>query len=576
MRSMKIVVALLMAQTAPAMAADARLSELIAEYEAFVSARHPEVQVQAGKTVSRTETTDPAQLAADAAFARQLTTRLATIDETRLSEDERLSLGVLRSELVTVEALPDLIADQLSGPYVLSYGLDVAQRILDANPLVTAEDARAYVSVLRSVAEELTRGRTRLDAQARRGIRLPKAQVPRSRGTLNQYEAASALWGAPAGERLAKLAPDQREKLLRDAQPAAALVAAAARAFLDALGPDYLAAAPDRIGLSQYPGGEDNYRRNIRRLLTVAVEPRALADLGQRMLAETNRDLAQAAAALNVPGGKAGLRHFAETDPAFRAASAGEVAARYKVCSDRIAPLLAKGFEKLPKAAYRAVPADVPGMTFGQYMPPNPSKPVGEYLFPANGADARSHVNACSLIYHELMPGHHLQVAGALENKAIPEFRRNTFISVYLEGWADYASNYARELGLYDDPRDLLGRLTMNAMTYVRLIVDVGLNHDGWSVEQARAFMRDNTFLTDAEIDSELLRYGADIPGQALTYAYGHLAIRALRDEVAREAGNRFDIRRFHSLVLDSGPLPLDVLRGHVRRGFSLPETAAR
>ena len=572
MRSMKIVVAFLLAHTAPALAADVRLDKLIADYEAFASARNPEAQVQAGKAVSRTETTDPAQLAADAAFARRLMTQLGTIDETRLSENDRLSLGVLRSELVTVEALPDLVADQLSGPYMLGYGLDVAQTILDANPLATAEDARAYVSALRSIAEELTRARTRLDAQARRGIRLPKAQVPRSRTTLDRSEAASARWAAPAAERLAKLPPGERERLEREAPTAAALVAAAARAFLDALGPDSLAAAPDRIGLSQYPGGEAIYRRNIRRLLTVDVEPRALADLGQKMLAETNRDLAQVAAALNVPGGRAGLRRFTETDPAFRAASATEVAARYKVCSDRIAPLLAKGFEKLPKAAYRAVPADVSGMTFGQYLPPNPSKPIGEYLFPAQGADARSHVNACSLIYHELMPGHHLQVAGALENKAIPEFRRNTFMSVYIEGWAEYASNYARELGLYADPRDLLGRLTMSAVSFTRLVVDVGLNHDGWSVEQARAFMRDNTFLTDAEIESELLRYGADMPAQALTYGYGHLAIRQLRDEVAREAGDKFDIRRFHSLVLDSGPLPLDVLRGHVRRGFGLAE----
>lgn len=572
MRSMMIVIGIMMAHAVPGVAADPRLEKIIAEYDAFVAARRSEAQVQSGKTVSAIDSTEPAQLAADAAFARQLMARLAAIDEMRLSEDERLSVGVLRYELATVEALPDWTADQLSGPYVLGYSLDIAQMILDANPLATANDARAYVSALHSIAEELTRARARLETQARRGIRLPKAQVPRSRATLGQYEAASASWAALTTERLAKLTPDQRERLLRDARAAAALVAAAARLFQDALGPDYVAAAPDRIGLSQYPGGDANYRRNIRWLLTVDVEPRALADLGQKMLAETNRDLAQVAAALNVPGGRAGLRRFTETDPAFRAASATEVAARYKVCSDRIAPLLAKGFEKLPKAAYRAVPADVPGMTFGQYLPPNPSKPIGEYLFPAQGADARSHVNACSLIYHELMPGHHLQVAGALENKAIPEFRRNTFMSVYIEGWAEYASNYARELGVYADPRDLLGRLTMSAVSFTRLVVDVGLNHDGWSVEQARAFMRDNTFLTDAEIESELLRYGADMPGQALTYAYGHLAIRALRDEVAHEAGDRFDIRRFHSLVLDSGPLPLDVLRGHVRRGFGLAE----
>lgn len=569
-RTFVLIGAMLIA-TAPAAAADPQLAKAIAAYDAFVLARDPTAQVLAGKTARRVQSLAPADLAEGAAFARQALAQLKGIDDDRLSEDERVSLGVLRSQLEELQAWPLLADDRFAAPYLLGHRLSEAQSILSANPLANDDDAGAYTSVISSLADELDIGRRRLIEQAQRGIRLPKLQVARSRTTLDRFGPSAAQWAAPPAERLGKLSAAARARLAQEAGAAARRVAVAADAFKAAFGPDYLAAAPERVGLSQYPGGDAIYRRQIRLHLTRDVEPHELAELGQRMLDETNRDLAQIAATLNVPGGRAGLRAFVDSDPAFRAASAAEVAAKYQRCSDRIAPLLSKGFERLPKAPYRAVPADVPGMTFGYYSPPLPGSPVGEYRFPAQGADKRSHVNACGLIYHELMPGHHLETAITFENETIPQFRRNTFLTVYSEGWAEYASNYARDLGVYADPRELLGRLTMNAMTFSRLVVDVGLNHDGWSLERARAFMRDNTFLTDAEIDSELLRYGADMPGQALTYGYGHLAIRQIRDEVAKATGDRFDIRRFHSLVLEGGPLPLDVLRAHVRRGFGLP-----
>ena len=211
-------------------------------------------------------------------------------------------------------------------------------------------------------------------------------------------------------------------------------------------------------------------------------------------------------------------------------------------------------------------------MTFGYYQEPTPANAAGEYRFPASKVETRGQANACALIYHELIPGHHFQIAGAQENNAIPPFRRTASVTAYIEGWGEYASRLAARMGAYKDPKDRLGRLMLDSMIYTRLVVDTGLNHEGWSFDEASHFMQQNTFLTDAEIESEVFRYGADIPAQALGYGAGSAALEEMRTRAERELGDRFDIRRFHVLILDGGQLPLDVLDGHVRRGLGLPE----
>jgi len=169
------------------------------------------------------------------------------------------------------------------------------------------------------------------------------------------------------------------------------------------------------------------------------------------------------------------------------------------------------------------------------------------------------------MIAHELIPGHHFQIARQEENESLPMLRRQAFETAYQEGWGEYAAYLGTEMGLYDDPYDRAGRLMMDAMLSTRLVVDTGMNVLGWPRQRAMDYMRKHTMLSETEIATETLRYAADIPAQALAYKIGSLKMIELRALAQRELGSRFDIRQFHEWIIGSGAMPLDVLEEHVR-----------
>jgi uncharacterized protein (DUF885 family) len=165
-----------------------------------------------------------------------------------------------------------------------------------------------------------------------------------------------------------------------------------------------------------------------------------------------------------------------------------------------------------------------------------------------------------ALAFHETLPGHHLQMAYAQRNTALPAVRQNAFIPAYSEGWALYAERLADTLGLYSSPAARFGMLNYAAWRAARLVVDTGVHALGWSREQAVLFLDENTHLSDADIANEVDRYIA-WPGQALAYMVGYMEIAKLREEAQRRLGSHFDLRVFHQHVLQEGPLPLPVLR---------------
>jgi uncharacterized protein (DUF885 family) len=242
------------------------------------------------------------------------------------------------------------------------------------------------------------------------------------------------------------------------------------------------------------------------------------------------------------------------------AASPAGVERVFQAHIDRVMPELPRYFSRLPAAPFRLRPlnAELGGLTYGYYQPPAGTE-GGCYHYNTADLPRRPLLQAASVIYHEGLPGHHLQLSLLAENTTLHPIRREqtelrTFaLNGYLEGWAEYAAGLCDEIGLYADPRDRYGRMTSERFLAARMVVDTGLNVLGWSLDRAAACLRENGFMSEPEIASELLRYAVDDPGQALGYHIGHWYLRELR-------GNR-DMGQFHDAVLASGPLPLRFLQ---------------
>ena len=179
-----------------------------------------------------------------------------------------------------------------------------------------------------------------------------------------------------------------------------------------------------------------------------------------------------------------------------------------------------------------------------------------------------------SLFLHEAIPGHHFQVSLASESRALPRVRRFAQYNAYVEGWALYAERLGPELGLYQEGHQRAGQLRSELFRAMRLVVDTGLHHEGWSRERALQYARSTVGRRREGLELEIDRYIAN-PGQALGYKVGELAIRRMRDEAGRRLGLAFDLRAFHDALLESGSLPLDVLEEKMR-GWAPGDARAR
>ncbi len=169
-----------------------------------------------------------------------------------------------------------------------------------------------------------------------------------------------------------------------------------------------------------------------------------------------------------------------------------------------------------------------------------------------------------TLAYHEGIPGHHFQISIGLSLKDLPLIRQQTLYSAYAEGWALYAERLAAEIGMYkDDPLGDLGRLEAEMFRATRLVVDTGLHAEGWTREQAIAYMVDATGMNESEVVSEVERYMGQ-PGQACAYKVGQLKILELRERAKAALGSRFDLKDFHAVVLENGGVPLTTLESLV------------
>lgn len=502
----------------------------------------------------------------EAAFASSLQTRLAAIDRASLSEDERISLGILKWHAdMTVEGLRYFWLQSPVTPYASA--MFPAHVALQSLAFKSPDDTARYLRLLDAYPLFINDIIDVVNEQQRLGIRIPKAEVPIVKGLLGSFvrEPESSLFFV-ASDRLKGVSgadafsAQVREAIASRINPALQRLAGV---FDDA----YLAAAPEAVGIGQYPLGKDAYRYLIRYHTTVGLTPEEIHAIGTEEIARINAEMQKVRDQLVFRGTKAEFHATLRKDPRFFAKSAEEAGARLTGYVRRIEPQIPLFFSAQPKAPYdvkRLDPNLEGSVTFGYYQWPTATDSTGHYYFNGSRPSERSLIFAASLMCHELIPGHHFQLARQSENTSIPPFRRESLDTAFVEGWGEYAANLGFEMGVYNDPYDRYGRLLMDSMIASRLVVDTGMNAFGWSRERASEYLRENTLMSDTEIATETLRYSVDIPGQALAYKIGSNQMLALRRRAKERLGPRFDIREFHEWLLASGSMPLGVLEEHV------------
>jgi uncharacterized protein (DUF885 family) len=332
---------------------------------------------------------------------------------------------------------------------------------------------------------------------------------------------------------------------------------------------EYLPKARTTTAWSALPDGKAWYAYRVKQNTTTAQTPDEIHAIG---LAEVARIRAEMEGVRRQVGFEGDLHAFfkhLQTDERYFFKDAASLLAEYRRLQQDINARLPKLFDVFPKADYevREVEAFRAQSAAGaSYMSASAdgSRPGVFYVNTFN-LKAQPRWGTETLSLHEASPGHHFQGTIAQEVQALPKFRRfGTYYVAYGEGWALYAESIGKELGLFTDPYQWFGRLNDEQLRAMRLVVDTGLHHKGWTREQAIAYMTDNSALADTDIVSEVERYIV-IPGQALGYKIGQLEISRLRAEAERELGARFDVKEFHRVVLTDGALPMSVLGTKVR-----------
>ncbi|MDB5360419.1 MAG: hypothetical protein JWO51_1716 [Rhodospirillales bacterium] len=448
--------------------------------------------------------------------------------------------------------------------------------LLTAHQIATPGDADAYVARLAGLGPAIDQVLDAVEARRRRGIAAPSLTYPKMIAA-----ARTLISGAPFDQNgTSPLLTDLTTKLDAVALPdgqRSAWIAAATTALIDRVGPAYrrfiaamelLAVTPSEHGLSAFPGGKAAYAALIRRETTLDLTAAEVSAFGHRELARIHGEMRQIMTRLDFQGDLQDFFAWMRTAPELHLSNdaAGRQAYldRAQAAVDAMQARLSEVVGRLPRARLEVRPMagfNEGSATAAFYNPPGDGGSRPGYL-EVNLLDVSQNptYQIDALMHHEGVPGHHLQIAVAMELEGLPLFRRFDICNAHAEGWALYAEKFPKELGFYQDPYADFGRLSMEAWRASRLVVDPGIHHDGWSRERAIAFMTRNTAESPLNIAIEIDRYFV-FPGQATSYAVGLIEILRLRAEAEAALGDRFDLRQFHDTLLGSGSVPLPILR---------------
>ena len=509
--------------------------------------------------------------------------KLDGIDPEALSAQERVNFAVYRPQIE--HAAAELRFRDYEMPFNADSSFWSDLGFMAGADLRDAAAYRAYASRLRDVPRYFDQQIVNMRAGLARGFSVPRAVLDGRDGSiamvaeLKSPEDAS-FWKPYA--RMPATIPAAEQEALR-AEGRAAIREAVIPAFarlLTFFRNDYVPQARTTLAAEAMPNGAAWYREQIRKYTTLDQSPDEIHAIGLQEVASIRAEMEAIIDKLGFEGTSKGraaseqrfadFLHFLRTDPQFYAKTPQELLDAAAWISKRVDGEVGKIIGTLPRGRFTIVevpPEIAPFWTAGRGG-------AGTYWLNTYNLPSRPLYNLPALTLHESSPGHSLQQSLVNEQGEVPDFRKQ-YISAYGEGWGLYSEWLGKEMGIYRTPYEDFGRLTYAMWRACRLVIDTGVHHKGWSRDQALAYLRDNTALSEHEVTTEVDRY-ISWPGQALSYKLGEIAIMRLRREAEAALGAKFDVRKFHDVLLAQGSLPLPVLESQVRAYIAEAKAATK
>lgn len=441
-------------------------------------------------------------------------------------------------------------------------------------PLSDAHRARAYLARLADIPRYFAENIANLRAGLRRGFSVPRVVLAGRDRSIAAFcdvaEPQDSVFYKPFRE-LPSTIPREEQARLREAavQVIGARVLPAYAELLRFFREEYLPRARATLAAEALPDGKAYYRQKIREYTTLDLDPDVIHRIGLEEVARIEQEMRATIAATGFTGDFAAFRDALGHDPRFYAKTPEELLMRAAWIAKRVDGKLGQFFGLLPRGRFGIEPvpeALAPFWTSGRGS-------AHTYWVNTYDLSSRPLYDLPALTLHESAPGHALQLALVEEQKQLPEFRHE-YLSAYGEGWALYSERLGREMGIYRDAYEEFGRESYEMWRAARLVIDTGIHHLGWTRERAIAYLAEHTALSPHEVETEVDRY-ISWPAQALAYKLGERTIVQLRALAERELGTKFDLRKFHDAVLETGAVPLPVLEEHIRE-FIATEKRAR
>lgn len=541
--------------------ADDRLASLTDEYYAHRLAQYKLVEEGNGSTAPGSElpSVTPEAHLARAAKAREFLQRLAALDQGAFSPSSRIDAAVFRT------LLEGEIGDARFREWEMPFDSDSNfwSYLAPRTGFTTVEEYERYISRMQEIPRYFEEHIANSRAGLERGLSVPRVTLEGRDSSIasNVVDNVedSPFWTAFA-EMPQRIPAAEAERLKTEGRAAIAeRVTPAFAGLLDFFRNEYLPQTRTTLAAEEMPEGAAYYQQQIEQYTTLDLTAKDIHEVGLAEVARITAEMEKVKADAGFEGTLPEFVQFLRTDARFVADTPEELMGVSAYTAKRVDGVIADYFGFLPRHRFtiRPVPdAIAPFYTAGR---------GGLDACMMNTYDLRSRplYNIPALTLHECIPGHSFQAGVALEQEEAPRFRRQTYFSGFGEGWGLYVEYLGNEMGIYRTPYERFGQLSYEMWRAARLVIDTGIHHYGWSREQAIDYLASRTALSRREVETEVDRY-ISWPGQALAYKLGEMTIRRVRAEAEEALGERFDIRKFHDVVLSLGSVPLPVLEARI------------